>query len=133
MQIMPPRTSAGRWDTSLQRSAWAVAVLCLIGLGWQMTGHASEPATVIPPPALDAPKASTPQTIVLAGGCFWGVQAVFQHVKGVTNAVSGIILIGGLLLGRGRDLSVTTWLVAVAVLVAAINVAGGFRVTARML
>ena len=30
-----------------------------------------------------------PETIVLAGGCFWGVQGVFQHVKGVTSAVSG--------------------------------------------
>jgi peptide-methionine (S)-S-oxide reductase len=42
-----------------------------------------------------APKAALPQnnatseTIVLAGGCFWGVQAVFQHVEGVTRAVSG--------------------------------------------
>ena len=89
MQIMPPRSSAGRWDTWLKSSVWAVAVLCLIGVGWQMTGRASEPATVIPPPALDAPKASAPQTVVLAGGCFWGVQAVFQHVKGVSQAVSG--------------------------------------------
>jgi peptide-methionine (S)-S-oxide reductase len=89
MQIMPPRSSAGRWDMWLQNSAWAVAVLCLIGVGWQMTGHASEPAVVLPPPTLDAPKAAAPQTIVLAGGCFWGVQAVFQHVKGVSQAVSG--------------------------------------------
>ncbi|HEY6257166.1 MAG TPA: peptide-methionine (S)-S-oxide reductase MsrA [Xanthobacteraceae bacterium] len=60
-----------------------------------MSGQAAEPATVLPLPALDAPKASsnpgTPQTqsIVLAGGCFWGVQAIFQHVKGVSKAVSG--------------------------------------------
>jgi len=64
----------------------------------------------------------------------WNVTpALHTPLMSVTNAVSGIILIGGLLLGRGRDLSVTTWLGAVAVLVAAINVAGGFRVTARML
>jgi peptide-methionine (S)-S-oxide reductase len=39
----------------------------------------------------DAPKASTPgqQTAVVAGGCFWGVQAVFEHVKGVKNATAG--------------------------------------------
>ena len=45
---------------------------------------------MIPPPAVDAAStdAST-ETIVLAGGCFWGVQGVFQHVKGVTSAVSG--------------------------------------------
>lgn len=41
-----------------------------------------------PPPSVD-PSASGPQTIVVAGGCFWGVQGVFQHVRGVTNAVSG--------------------------------------------
>lgn len=53
--------------------------------------RAAEPAVVIPPPALDAtaPAGAGRQTIVLAGGCFWGVQAVFQHTKGVTAAVSG--------------------------------------------
>jgi methionine-S-sulfoxide reductase len=46
---------------------------------------------VLPAPAVDAPKASSAgsQTVVLAGGCFWGVQLVFQHVKGVRQAVSG--------------------------------------------
>ena len=44
----------------------------------------------IPPPALDAStQGAGLQTAVLAGGCFWGIQAVYQHVKGVTNAVSG--------------------------------------------
>lgn len=44
-----------------------------------------------PDPALDAPLAATKgeQTAVLAGGCFWGVEAVFEHVKGVTGVVSG--------------------------------------------
>jgi peptide-methionine (S)-S-oxide reductase len=53
--------------------------------------QAAEPAVVIPAPALDAaaPAGGALQTIVLAGGCFWGVQAVFQHTKGVTQAVSG--------------------------------------------
>jgi peptide-methionine (S)-S-oxide reductase len=52
---------------------------------------AQEPAVVIPPPAVDAqtPADNAPQTIVLAGGCFWGVQGVFEHTKGVTHAVSG--------------------------------------------
>jgi peptide-methionine (S)-S-oxide reductase len=51
---------------------------------------AAEPAVVIAPPTLDAKPASDGlQTVVLAGGCFWGVQAVFQHTKGVTQAVSG--------------------------------------------
>ena len=51
--------------------------------------RAAEPAVVIPAPAVDAPAGAGKQTIVLAGGCFWGVQAVFQHTKGVTAAVSG--------------------------------------------
>jgi len=45
----------------------------------------------IPAPAVDETRASAPrhQTAVFAGGCFWGVQAVFQHVKGVVSATSG--------------------------------------------
>jgi peptide-methionine (S)-S-oxide reductase len=50
---------------------------------------AAEDAVVIPPPVVDAQNASGIQTAVLAGGCFWGVQGVFQHTKGVVNAVSG--------------------------------------------
>jgi len=48
-------------------------------------------AASLPDPLLDAPptNGAKSQTIVLAGGCFWGVQAVFQHVKGVAEAVSG--------------------------------------------
>ena len=46
---------------------------------------------IIPDPILDAPLATTrgEQTAVLAGGCFWGIEAVFEHVKGVTNVTSG--------------------------------------------
>jgi peptide-methionine (S)-S-oxide reductase len=48
-------------------------------------------AIVIPSPAVDAAISTnrTEQTAVVAGGCFWGIQAVFQHVKGVTSATSG--------------------------------------------
>jgi peptide-methionine (S)-S-oxide reductase len=67
--------------------------LALLGAFWLIPGRAAEPAITIPPPAIDAPKepagGSGPQSVVLAGGCFWGVQAVFQHVKGVSQAVSG--------------------------------------------
>lgn len=48
-------------------------------------------AIALPDPAVDAPLAakSGKQTAVVAGGCFWGIQAVFQHVKGVKDATSG--------------------------------------------
>src|SRR6202047_368192 len=48
-------------------------------------------SVAIPNPSMDAPLASTKgeQTAVLAGGCFWGIQAVFQHVKGVIAVKSG--------------------------------------------
>jgi NAD(P) transhydrogenase subunit alpha len=51
----------------------------------------------------------------------------------VTNAISGIILVGGVLQLSGTRLDLTTVLGAVAVLIAAINIAGGFLVTNRML
>jgi peptide-methionine (S)-S-oxide reductase len=50
---------------------------------------AAEDAVIIPPPVVDVQNASSIQTAVLAGGCFWGVQGVFQHTAGVVNAVSG--------------------------------------------
>lgn len=51
----------------------------------------ANPVAAIPAPELDAPRASSTsqQTAVVAGGCFWGIQAVFQHVKGVISATSG--------------------------------------------
>jgi peptide-methionine (S)-S-oxide reductase len=64
---------------------FAVASLAL-GAG---TLRAAEDAVVIPPPAIDETAKSGTETAVFAGGCFWGVQGVFQHVKGVRSAVSG--------------------------------------------
>src|SRR6266702_4142153 len=83
-----PRKSS---DSPAWRSSQALLLLSLLGAMWQVPAHAAEPATVIPPPAMDVrvPGGAGSQTVVLAGGCFWGVQAVFQHVKGVTQAVSG--------------------------------------------
>jgi peptide-methionine (S)-S-oxide reductase len=50
----------------------------------------ADSGVAIPTPALDpAPAVAGPQTAVLSGGCFWGVQAVFEHVKGVTLVVAG--------------------------------------------
>ena len=51
--------------------------------------RAAEDAVIIPAPAVDAKPADGIQTAVLAGGCFWGVQGVFQHTAGVVSAVSG--------------------------------------------
>lgn len=52
---------------------------------------ATNTAVVLPNPIVDAPLATKPgaQTAIVAGGCFWGVQAIFQHVKGVQTAISG--------------------------------------------
>jgi peptide-methionine (S)-S-oxide reductase len=47
-------------------------------------------AQPLPPPMVDIPpNHAGPQTAIFAGGCFWGIQGVFEHVKGVTQAVSG--------------------------------------------
>ncbi|MDB5430793.1 MAG: msrA [Caulobacter sp.] len=46
-------------------------------------------AAALPAPAVDAPRGGPTQVAVFSGGCFWGVQGVFQHVKGVKSAVSG--------------------------------------------
>ena len=66
------------------------ALLVVLALAAAPLAVRAEPAVTLPPPALDeAAPAAGLETAVLAGGCFWGVQAVYQHVKGVTNAVSG--------------------------------------------
>jgi peptide-methionine (S)-S-oxide reductase len=61
-----------------------LSVLVLGAAAWAANGP-------LPAPAVDAPtaKAQSEQTAVVAGGCFWGIQAVFQHVKGVVSATSG--------------------------------------------
>ncbi len=58
-------------------------------LHWSGAGARSADAVALPAPAVDVPASGKKQTIVFAGGCFWGVQAVFQHIKGVTEATSG--------------------------------------------
>ena len=83
-----------RSDSSL--IAWkplAFAVVAAMAATFALThgeSRAAEAAVTIPAPTVDEPaSAATTETTVLAGGCFWGVQGVFQHVKGVTKAVSG--------------------------------------------
>jgi peptide-methionine (S)-S-oxide reductase len=64
-----------------------IIAACAYSMGVTM----AETAVKIAPPAIDVAVETrdTPDTAVFAGGCFWGVQAIFQHTKGVMNAVSG--------------------------------------------
>ena len=74
-----------RFSGILGTAVVAAAVVAMLPL---MRAH-SEQAVKIDPPAVDAAPAEGLQTALLAGGCFWGIQAVYQHTKGVTKAVSG--------------------------------------------
>ncbi len=68
----------------------AIGLVVASGTAWWTPATHAEAAHTIPAPALDEPAGSaTSEVAVLAGGCFWGVQGVFQHVEGVVNAVSG--------------------------------------------
>jgi peptide-methionine (S)-S-oxide reductase len=70
---------------------FSAALLLVAGTGLAVSRSNAEDARSLPPPAADEPsaQASSPEVAVVAGGCFWGVQGVFQHLKGVTSAVSG--------------------------------------------
>ena len=81
--------------TPARRSGWRKAlggllVLPAMAVGLLQVGaSAQEAPVVIPAPSQDLTETGSTATAVFAGGCFWGVQGVFQHVKGVTRAVSG--------------------------------------------
>jgi peptide-methionine (S)-S-oxide reductase len=64
-------------------------VLSALVLAPVMQSRASSAPVALPSPAVDAQPSDGLQTAVLAGGCFWGVQAVYQHTDGVVSAVSG--------------------------------------------
>jgi len=71
-----------------------LSTLAFVGLaalaGVSISATTAEEAHKIPPSALDEPAGAPDSAVaVLAGGCFWGVQGVFQHVDGVASAVSG--------------------------------------------
>jgi methionine-S-sulfoxide reductase len=67
-----------------------LAVLAAVAASFGAPAHAAEAAVKIPSPAIDQPAgASGLQKAVIAGGCFWGVQGVYQHLKGVKNVLSG--------------------------------------------
>jgi peptide-methionine (S)-S-oxide reductase len=73
------------------RTTFVLGLVLLIVGASLACNSANASATTIPNPVLDAPLANVKgeQTAVLAGGCFWGVDAVFKHVKGVTKVTSG--------------------------------------------
>ncbi len=76
----------------LQPAFLVLAALLAAGFGLKSLRSTAEvPPRTIPAPEIDLPANPTgmPAVAVFAGGCFWGVQGVFQHVKGVRNAVSG--------------------------------------------
>jgi peptide-methionine (S)-S-oxide reductase len=67
------------------------AVLLMMAFAGTIACAGDKSAVVIPSPVVDLAMSTSraEQTAVVAGGCFWGIQAVFQHVKGVTSATSG--------------------------------------------
>ncbi|MFC0401988.1 peptide-methionine (S)-S-oxide reductase MsrA [Paraburkholderia rhizosphaerae] len=69
----------------------ALVAAAIAGIGITQKHVFADEVHRVPAPTVDETVASAPssETVVLAGGCFWGVQGVFQHVKGVTSAVSG--------------------------------------------
>ena len=74
--------------------ARALGLAAMFGIAVIVTlparSQSHEKAVIIPPPTIEQPASqATSEVAVFAGGCFWGVQGVYQHVKGVTSAVSG--------------------------------------------
>jgi len=81
--------------TNLSRSLAFIAVLagltCALAIASGRSGAAPALKTPVPGPGVDEPRApaASKETMVVAGGCFWGVQAIFEQVKGVMSATSG--------------------------------------------
>ncbi|MEQ1605380.1 MAG: Re/Si-specific NAD(P)(+) transhydrogenase subunit alpha [Pyrinomonadaceae bacterium] len=120
-----PKKSGGHGhDEGTGASPWLLAAVGLIAVGIGFV----------------APASTLSHFTVFMLACFVGYQVVWNvkpalhtPLMSVTNAISGIILVGGMLQLLGTDLNLTTVLGSIAVLIAAINIAGGFLVTNRML
>jgi peptide-methionine (S)-S-oxide reductase len=83
------RRNTRRWY-ALAAPAAAVVVIALARLSGNQAAEAADLDRRVPASVVDeTPKAAGSETLILAGGCFWGVQGVFQHVRGVLDAVSG--------------------------------------------
>ncbi len=75
---------------SLRCRSLAIGMTAAAAMFSLPSARAENPNGALPPPALDvAPSGPGLQTAIFSGGCFWGVQGVFEHVKGVTQALSG--------------------------------------------
>jgi NAD(P) transhydrogenase subunit alpha len=119
----------GDAGTGINPVLLVVIGLVLLGLGF-----------VIPSNAAEAKGSLLSHLTVFILAVFVGFQVVWNvkpalhtPLMSVTNAISGIILVGGMLQLSGSEFNLTSILGAVAVLIAAINIAGGFLVTNRML
>jgi peptide-methionine (S)-S-oxide reductase len=73
----------------IRKALAAVGLLAVAAVLSPIARSSAETAQVLPAPAVDEAAKPGTETAVFAGGCFWGVQGVFEHVKGVTKAVSG--------------------------------------------
>jgi peptide-methionine (S)-S-oxide reductase len=79
-----------RLSTIRLRIAAGAAVIAVCAGGIVAHGRAEDAPRALPTPVVDAAPGQTGlQTAVFSGGCFWGVQGVFEHIRGVTQAVSG--------------------------------------------
>src|SRR6202000_3445374 len=81
-EIRPP--NQGLKESTMRKTFTLIAALLMNG-----SALADEAAKPLPAPMVDTTAPAATETAVLAGGCFWGMQGVFQHVKGVTQVVAG--------------------------------------------
>jgi len=78
------------WKISSLRLAAIVGAMAAGAVLWHAPLFGAEAPVIIAPPLVDNPKTDGPaQTAVLSAGCFWGVQGVFEHVRGVKNVIAG--------------------------------------------
>ena len=83
-------TTLQSWTRPTTLKMMGLAMLTAVATTWRVPALSAEEAVRIPMPAADEqPTTQHSATAVFAGGCFWGVQGVFQHVRGVTRVTSG--------------------------------------------
>ena len=83
-------TSGSGWTRSSKAKLAALVALSAGAFAWQHVANSAEEAIKIPAPVQDEKAVNThTETAVFAGGCFWGVQGVYEHVRGVKQVASG--------------------------------------------